>query len=79
MMPPQKLGGMERINKRKNRRLPGFSQVFFSLLAPLRSALYHYLLTGSSFQERRSVPVGYLPEVFSPSQEYAIYFASFGI
>ena len=34
-------GREQGLDKRRNRRLWGFSQVFFSLLAPLRSALHH--------------------------------------
>jgi hypothetical protein len=30
-------------------------------------------------QGRRSVAVGYLPEVFSPSEQYDMYFACFGM
>jgi hypothetical protein len=44
------------------------------------SLMLLYLLARSSFQERRrSVLVGYLPEVFSGSEEYAMYFACFGM
>jgi hypothetical protein len=68
-------GREQGLNKRRNRRF-GAS---IKSSSPWRHSgqpyiMSHDLLTGSSFQERRrrSVPVGYLPEVFSPSEEYAI-------